>query len=225
MSTQSLSTRAPSAAAASSILAQEAHHRIKNTIQSVASLLLLQARTCAAEEARVALEDAARRLNVFTTVHDLLHGYGVDDRAVDMADVVQALAVALRATSSGLVTLSVVADQVMVESRVVVPIALLVNEAVTNAFKHAYSNGQRGEVCVRVAGVAGGGLRIGIQDDGVGYSSDARRSGLGLRLMRTIATQLDGHLAVVSHVGTTVQLTVRDGVLPGQDATPTPSSA
>ena len=197
--------------AANWTLVQEADHRVKNTIQSVASLLMLQARSCTAAEASVALEDAARRLGVFTRVHELLHSYGVADRAVDLAEVIQTLAGALRATFPDRVSLHVVADRVMVESQLAIPIALLVNEAATNAFKHAYPEGQPGEIFVRVASMAGG-LRIGIQDDGVGFSSEVREGALGFTLMRTLADQLGGHLAVLSDQGTTVQLTMLDGV-------------
>jgi two-component sensor histidine kinase len=211
MSVQCFAGKSPSVAA-NAALAQEADHRIKNTIQSVASLLMLQARSCTAAEASVALEDAARRLGVFISVHELLHSYGTRDRTVDLAEVVRTLAEALRATFSDRVSLHVAADRVMVESRLAIPIALLVNEAATNAFKHAYADGEPGEICIRVARMAGSGVRIGIQDDGVGFSSDVRKGALGLTLMRTLAAQLGGHLAVLSDQGTTVQLTIRDGV-------------
>lgn len=166
---------------------QDTDHRINDTIQSVASLLMLQAGPCAAPEASAALEDAARRPGV------------------------QTLAEALRATFSDRVALRVVADHVMVESRLAISLALLVNEAVTNAFKHAYPDGQSGEIFVRVARAADRGLRIGIQEDGVGFSSDVRQGALGLALMRTFASQLGGHLAVLSDEGTTIQLTMLDG--------------
>ena len=190
---------------------QDTDHRINDTIQSVASLLMLQAGPCAAPEASAALEDAVRRPGVFTRVHEFLLSYGGGNRAVDLADVVQTLAEALRATFSDRVALRVVADHVMVESRLAISLALLVNEAVTNAFKHAYPDGQSGEIFVRVARTADRGLRIGIQDDGVGFSSDVRQGALGLALMRTFASQLGGHLAVLSDEGTTIQLTMLDG--------------
>jgi two-component sensor histidine kinase len=192
-------------------LIQETDHRVKNTIQSIASLLMLQARSCGAPDARSALEDAARRLGVFSRVHELLHSNGTGHRAVDLADVMHTLAQALRAIFSDRVVLHVVADRVMVETRLAIPLSLLVNEAVTNAFKHAYPNGQTGEIFVRVAKTADGGLRIGIQDDGIGLSPDVREGSLGLTLMRTFASQLGSHLTVLSDEGTTIQLTVLNG--------------
>jgi two-component sensor histidine kinase len=192
-------------------LVQETDHRVKKTIQSIASLLMLQARSCAAPDARSALEGAARRLGVFSRVHELLHSNGAGDRTVDLADVMHALAQALRATFSDRLTLRVVADHVMVESRLAIPLSLLVNEAITNAFKHAYPNGKTGEIFVRVAKTTNGGLRIGIQDDGIGLSTDVPEGSLGLTLMRTFASQLGSHLTVLSDEGTTIQLTVLNG--------------
>ena len=59
-------------------------------------------------------------------------------------------------------------DHVLVESRLAIPLSLLVNEAVTNAYKHAYPSGQSGEIFVRIANQAGGSVTIAIRDDGVG---------------------------------------------------------
>ena len=103
------------------------------------------------------------------------------------------------------------ADHVLVESRLAVPLSLLVNEAVTNAYKHAYPNGQSGEILVRIANTADGGVRICVQDDGVGFTPDVREGALGLTLMRSFSSQLGGALAVLSDKGTSIQLTVPDG--------------
>ena len=92
---------------ATEVLMQDSDHRVKNTIQSIASLLHAQARACRIPEARAALEDARRPLGVFARVHELLHNNGASDRAVDLADVIQTLADALRATFSDRVRLRV----------------------------------------------------------------------------------------------------------------------
>ena len=118
--------------------------------------------------------------------------------SVDLADVIQTLADALRATFSDRVRLRVVADHVLVESRLAIPLSLLVNEAVTNAYKHAYPSGQSGEIFVRIANQADGSVTIAIRDDGVGFAPDVREGALGLTLMRSFASQLGGELAILS---------------------------
>jgi len=194
-------------------LIQDTDHRVKNTIQSVAALLSLQARSCKVPEARAAIEEASARLGIFATVHELLHTKGEDSRAVDIADIIEKLAEALRAVRSDAdkrISLRVQADHVLLEPRIALPVALLVNEAITNAYKHAYPNSQEGEIFVRVARTANGGVRIGIQDDGVGMSVGIHEGALGLSLMRSFASQLGGHLAVSSDDGTSIQLTLYD---------------
>jgi two-component sensor histidine kinase len=130
---------------ATEVLMQDSDHRVKNTIQSIASLLDVQARACTIPEARAALEEARRRLGIFARVHELLHNNGAGDRAVDLADVIQTLADALRATFSDRVRLRVAADHVLLEFRLAIPLSLLVNEAVTNAYKHAYPREGQGK--------------------------------------------------------------------------------
>jgi two-component sensor histidine kinase len=201
---------------ATEVLMQDSDHRVKNTIQSIASLLDVQARACTIPEARAALEEARRRLGIFARVHELLHNNGAGDRAVDLADVIQTLADALRATFSDRVRLRVAAAHVLVESRLAIPLALLVNEAVTNAYKHAYPNGQSGDIFVRIANQADRSVTIAIRDDGVGFTPDVREGALGLSLMRSFSSQLGGELAVLSDKGTSIQLTVPDGALHDQ---------
>ena len=196
-------------------LIQDTDHRVKNTIQSVAALLNLQARSCKVPEARVAIEEASARLGIFATVHELLHAKRDDNRAVDIADIIEKLGEALRAVRSDAdkrISLRVQADRILLEPGVALPVALLVNEAITNAYKHAYPNGQEGEIFVRVVRTANGGVRIGIQDDGVGMSLGVHEGALGLSLMRSFASQLGGHLAVSSDAGTTIQLTLYDEI-------------
>jgi two-component sensor histidine kinase len=191
-------------------LIQDTDHRVKNTLQSVGSLLKLQARSCKVAEASAAIEEAVARLAIFCTVHELLHGKGEDSRAVDIADIMAKLAEALRAVRSDAdkrISLQVQADHIILEPRIALPIALLVNEAITNAYKHAYPHGQQGKSFVRIAGTADGGVRIGIQDDGVGFPTDAEGH-LGLTLIRSFASQLNGELLIQSTDGTSIHVTV-----------------
>ena len=196
-------------------LIQDTDHRVKNTIQSVAALLNLQARSCKVPEARAAIEEASARLGIFATVHELLHAKGDDSRAVDIADIIDKLGEALRTVRSDFdkrISLRFEADHILLEPGIALPVALFVNEAITNAYKHAYPNGQEGEIFVRVAKNRQGGVRIGVQDDGVGMSLGVHEGALGLSLMRSFASQLGGDLAVSSDAGTTIQLTLYDEV-------------
>jgi two-component sensor histidine kinase len=196
--------------AAKLALIQDTDHRVKNTIQSVASLLSLQARSCKLPEARAAIQEASARLGIFATVHELLHAKGDDCRAVDIAEIIEKLGDALRAVRSDAdrrVALRILADHILLEPNIALPIALFVNEAITNAYKHAYPDGEAGEIFVRIARTTNGGVRVGIQDDGVGVSPRVDEAGFGLSLMRSFAAQLGGNLAFSADNGTSIQLT------------------
>src|SRR4029077_4171073 len=99
---------------ATDVLMQDSDHRVKHTIQSIASLLHAQARACRIPEARAALEDARRPLRVVARVQEHLRNSGARDRAFDLALVIQTLAGPLRATFSDRVRLRVAADHVLV---------------------------------------------------------------------------------------------------------------
>jgi two-component sensor histidine kinase len=129
----------------------EVNHRVKNSIQSSMALLRLQAKTIPSPEAQEALSEAQARLAVFATVHELLYRNSSSAQAVAMADLLDALANASRtafADRSGLVRLKVRSDAILLDPEQAVPLALIINEAVTNAYKHAHPNGKPGEIQV-----------------------------------------------------------------------------
>lgn len=191
-------------------LVRDADHRMRNTLQSVASLLNLQARSCQVPKARAVLEDAGARLSLFGTVHELLSKAADDNRAVDLGLIVERLVTALRAAKFAddkIISLIAVADSVLLDPNTALSVSLLINEAIVNAYKHAYPIGG-GEIFVRVTRNANGGLRVGIQDDGVGIPPTSER-GLGMTLMRSFASQVGGELLIHSdRTGTSICLHV-----------------
>ena len=112
----------------------------------------------------------------------------------------------------------------MLPSRLAVPLALLINESITNAYKHAYPTGQSGAILVYLTRSADGELNVVIQDDGVGLPAGAREGALGLRLIRSFASQLGGELVVQSHSGVSIRLTIPAGVALPAAAAQTASS-
>jgi two-component sensor histidine kinase len=198
-------------------LVRDADHRMKNTLQSVASLLNLQARSCRLPEARTILEDAATRLSLFGTVHELLSNITDDNQTVDLGAIVERLVVALRAAKFNdekTISLTAITESVLLDPSTALSIALLINEAIVNAHKYAYPTGG-GEIYVRVARNADGELRVRIRDDGVGISPSTER-GLGMTLIRSFAAHVGGKLEIASDGnGTSICLRVeQDAVSP-----------
>jgi two-component sensor histidine kinase len=199
-------------AAARDAATQEVHHRVKNTLAATAGVLRLQARAAPSAEARAALDEALGRLGVFASAHDLLCRAATGAGAVEMAALLERLVDALRwypSCTDGRVRLRVRADEgVWLPPDVAVSLALVANEAVTNACKHAFPDGRAGEVEVRLGRRADGALVLAVRDDGVGLPIQAPEGGLGMRLIRGFVRKVGATLTLSGEGGTTVALTL-----------------
>lgn len=178
-----------------SLLIREISHRVKNSLGLVSALLNLQARTLGGP-ARDALEGAASRVHAVATVHDQLFRQE-DAREIDLAPFVSNLAAAIAASAPEHGTV-VDVEPATVAADVAVPIGLLVNELVTNAYKYAYPEGVEGEVRITGKGMAGNRYRLEVSDSGVGlpegFEITGRSDSLGMKVITSLAKQLTGEL-------------------------------
>jgi len=175
-------------------LLQEVEHRAKNSLQMTASLVLLKARRLPNPEARKVLLEVAERVGALATVHRLLHAsedagwFDIQDFATELAG---ELIVAL---PKGQVELGLDLQPVAVPASKAAALALLLNEAVGNAVKHAFPDGRRGRLTIAIRR-AEGGLAIAVEDDGVGLDHvPAPEGSFGKTLMTMLAHQLSGRL-------------------------------
>jgi two-component sensor histidine kinase len=190
----------------------EVNHRVKNSVQSSIGLLRAQAKVVRSPEAREALTEAQNRLAVFASVHELLHRSASGSQSVNMAVLLEALTSALRnafTDRAARIRLEARADSISLQPERAVPLALVINEAVTNAYKHAHPDGKAGEIKVTLERTDGA-LRLCVADDGVGISTSPSGGNLGLRLIHDFAQQLAGTLSIAGGVGTTLILTMPD---------------
>ncbi|HVL71988.1 MAG TPA: histidine kinase dimerization/phosphoacceptor domain -containing protein [Beijerinckiaceae bacterium] len=198
-------------------IVQEVHHRVKNTIQSTTALLRLQARTARSDEAKAALDEAQQRLSVFASVHELLYRGAADLQQVGIADLLQGVVEGLRRTfagDAGQVAVRVDADELLLSPDQAVPLALVANEAVTNAYKHAFPGGRLGAIALTLRRRDDGTLFFMVEDDGVGMKR-GRRDGFGLRLVRSFARQLNAEARFETKAGTRLTL-----ILPADEGRP-----
>ncbi len=209
-------------------LLKEIHHRVKNNLQIVTSLLNLQARGLASDPAREALMATQTRIGALALVHRSL--YESDNvQYVDLASFLGGLCQQLQhgcGVSPARVQLIVDVPSINVAIEKAIPLALVVTEAVTNAFKHAFPNDRSGAVAVRLTDVTWepggdpGEVELEISDNGVGYrpapgepGEKRRPKGLGRTLLQGFARQLGGQ-AITDHGdtegdGTTVSIRFR----------------
>lgn len=194
------------------VLLSEVHHRVKNNLQIISSLLGLQRDYVKDERVLGALNDSQSRIRSMALIHDLL--YRSDDLAhIDFSEYTRNLATTILHTFSdkaSSVSVETAADQVFLPVGTVFPCGLIVNELVTNSLKHAFPDERSGSVLVEFSRTGRDEFILTVKDDGIGLPEafDYRNSeSLGFKLVANLAEkQLRGRLEVSSNGGTTVRL-------------------
>jgi two-component sensor histidine kinase len=181
------------------ILLQEMQHRIANSLQIIASVLLLKARAVKSEETRRHLRDAHDRvMSVAAVQQHLQQSLGDVDVGPYLAKLCESLGSSMIGESRPL-TLETRADDAVVSSREAVSLGLIVTELVINALKHAFPAGSGGLILVAYE-VQASGWTLSVSDDGVGMPSDAStlKVGLGTTVVQALAQQLGAEVATSS---------------------------
>ncbi len=201
-----------------SILIREIHHRVKNNLQIVMSLLSLQAGQLRDPAARDALTQAQVRINALALVHRILHEIE-DLTTVDLKrllhELTQQIAEGMRHEHTHVrIEEDVVSRNV--SGDLAVPVALFVAEALTNIFKYAFPPGSDGVISLSLSPVEDGKLCLAIEDNGIGFVSSNSSIGLGGRLIGTFGQQIGGASTVHSEPGrgTRVELVFNDPYSP-----------
>jgi two-component sensor histidine kinase/sensor domain CHASE-containing protein len=182
------------------ILLKEIHHRVKNNLQVISSLLDLQARAARDGETRRLLSESQGRVRSMALIHERLYGSGSE--AVNFADYARDLATHVRHSlsgDSGRIAVAVDVEDVPLDMDVAVPCGLIINELLTNAMKHAFPNGRSGSIAVSLRRRPGGSLELRIADDGIGLPNGVdpdNPASLGLRIVKILAAQVRGVLGV-----------------------------
>jgi two-component sensor histidine kinase len=188
------------------VLLQEVHHRVKNNLQVISSLLNLQANAVEGTRALDVLRDSQDRVRSMALVHEKLY-QSSDLSQIDFADYTRSLTRALlssyKAQKRG-ISLHTNTGDVSLSIDAAIPCGLILSELVSNALKHAFPDGRRGSIVVGLW-ERNGMTVLTVRDDGIGMPAEIdmlRSESLGLQLVSTLVTQLDGALAVERERGT-----------------------
>jgi PAS domain S-box-containing protein len=189
------------------ILLQEIHHRVKNNLQIISSLLQLESRAVADPEARIRFEDCQGRVQAMALIHERLYRTG-DLSCIDLGAYLESLAGQIirsfgRVPGQMLQPIEVTVGPVAIETAV--PCGLIVAELVTNALKHAFPNQRRGELAIRLVADQGQWI-LSVADNGVGGAAEGREGSLGLKLVSALARQLRGSVEAENRSGMTVKV-------------------
>lgn len=189
-------------------LLREADHRVKNSLQLVASLLTLQrGRLLAGTEAVAALDDAIARVHAIARTHRALLR-GRDMRTLPLGDMLRELCDHVDQLSHHVQVRCSATEALEMDAERAIPLGLIVSELLTNAVRHAYPGGTPGTVDVAATGLDGT-VSILVSDAGVGISSDpAAPASLGTTIIQALVRQIGAQFETVSSagVGTTVTL-------------------
>jgi|SRR5579859_2055263 len=192
------------------VLLQEVRHRVANSLQIIASVLLQNAKQALSDETRGHLEDAHNRVMSVAALERQLAVSG--DGAVELRAYFTKLCgsiVASMIREPEQLSLSVTGDCGVVDARVSVSLGLIVTELVINALKHAFPDGRRGKITVNCE-VHGPNWSLSVTDDGIGMPSDPAQItlGLGTSIVQALASQLHASVDTQSaHPGTRVAMT------------------
>ena len=192
------------------LLLKEIHHRVKNNLQMVASMVSIQQRTVSDESTLRQLEAIANRVNAMGALHSTLYREDTFGR-VNMYEYCRSIVGQLTtsiAVGRG-ITCSLDIEGIELDLEAALPCGLILNEALTNAFKHAFPNGSPGEIHVGLHREDSG-YALQIADNGVGLSSPTESNtgngGIGMDLITVLAQQLGGSATVSGSQGTTISV-------------------
>lgn len=204
--------RTKAALAEKELLLREIHHRVKNNMQIVYSLLYLQSEFVTDNRALTLLKESQNRIRSMATIHDRL--YRSEDLAkIDFADYTRQLADGLIVSygfDTALITLKIDVDAYL-SLDTAIPCGLIINELVTNSLKHAFPKGRKGEISVALhPSDTKGRYILSIRDNGIGFPKDMdlrNTKSLGLGLVYELVNQLEGSIELDRREGTAFTIT------------------
>jgi two-component system, sensor histidine kinase PdtaS len=198
--TQSTSRSLAAALEHNEILFREIHHRVKNNLQSVNSLLQLQPIPPAVKA------NMSQRIAAMSAVHE--HIYRSETfSTVRVKDYLHTLIENVRAGYDPEIKVVEEIEDVAVDKDAATPLALIVNEVVSNCFKHAFADGRAGTVTISLVAEGEGHAKLRVRDNGVGFDPAAPGKGIGRRLIDGFAAQLQGEVHQTSGDGSEFALT------------------
>ncbi|MEQ8186961.1 MAG: histidine kinase dimerization/phosphoacceptor domain -containing protein [Candidatus Eremiobacterota bacterium] len=192
------------------VLIKEIHHRVKNNLQIISSLLYLQSDSIKDEYDRIVFKDTQSRIKSIALVHEKLYGTG-DFSKIDFHTYLQSLLVYLRNTYKVKDFIKVNTDVAHIYLAVdkAIPCGLIVNELITNSLKYAFPDDRKGEIYIRLYTNGDKKVILEIEDDGIGLPEDFdinNISTLGLDLVVNLTRQIDGYIDIQSFKGTKINI-------------------
>ncbi len=189
-------------------LVKEIHHRVKNNLQVISSLLQLQSRYIEEPNALAALNEGESRVRSMAIIHH--HLYTGDNLSqVDVPQYIENLCGNLYASyhhKQQHINIHQAIDPIALDVSVMIPLGLIINELITNAFKYAFEGKEKGNIWIRIKETQGM-LQVAVKDDGIGINTTTKK-GFGSRLIETFLRKLEATSEVIIDQGTTIRIDI-----------------
>lgn len=195
------------------ILLKEIHHRVKNNLQTISSLLNLQSKHVDDKEAISALQEGKNRVKSMALIHENL--YQEDNlTGIELKNYFEKLSQSLFNSyniSKNNIDLKMYIEELYLDIDTIIPLGLIVNELITNALKYAFPNGRSGTIWVKMYDKDNA-LILEVKDNGVGLQDNAEslESSFGYKLIRAFKNKLEAELHVESEEGLKVMLRIKN---------------
>lgn len=188
------------------MLLKEIHHRVKNNLMVISSLLNLQSQYIKDKEALGIFRESQSRAKSMALIHERLYR-STDLKRIDFGDYIRTLAMDLSrtyGTDPGLIKMNINVENLMLDINTAIPLGLIVNELLSNTMKHAFPNNMEGEINLDFRRIGNEYVLI-VLDDGVGFPEDLdfkNTDSLGLQLVNSLTGQIGGEVELDTNKGT-----------------------
>ena len=195
-------------------LIKEVHHRVKNNMQIIISLLNAQAESLENPFALNAIIESRERMQAMALIHQRLY-LSKENTLINMRSYLGEMIDYLDSgfSNAGNISFQVAVDDIELDIAQVVPLGLMINEAITNAVKYAFPDGRSGVIRIVLRRAAEDNLLMKISDNGIGFPRDSaigESDSFGIQLMRLFAEQLEGDLSFENHRGVSISLAFKE---------------
>ncbi|MBZ8180358.1 PAS domain S-box protein [Oscillatoria salina] len=194
------------------ILLKEIHHRVKNNLQVISSLLKLQSAYITDEDTLSLFTESYNRVRSMALIHEKLYqsqGLAKIDASTYISDLTENLFRSYNISPNHL-QLQLQLEKIQLDIDTAIPCGLIINELVSNSFKYGFPKQKQGEIWVKFLQPEPGKISLTVADNGVGLPPDFDLSeveSLGLQLVSNLTEQLNGEIEIYSHQGTTFTIT------------------
>ena len=199
------------------MLLKEIHHRVKNNLMIISSLLNLQSRYIKDEASKDIFKESQNRARSMALIHERLY-QATDLKRIDFGDYIRTLSNELfriYAGGFGLIELKINVEDIFLDINTAIPLGLIVNELITNSLTHAFPEGKRGKINVNFH-PKDDHYEFTVNDNGIGFPKDIdfqNTDSLGLQIINSLTDQIDGKIKLDRTTGTEFKITFKDSEL------------